>query len=253
MSTKTVVLIPARMESTRLPNKPLKKISGLPMIVHVAKRSQLTQGVDQVVVCTDSPEILMVCEQYGVDVCMTKSSHRNGTERIAEAADILGLDDNDIIIDVQGDEAFVLPDYIRQVADFTRSTDYECVVPHQMIDEYGNLNRVKMVAHGDRVIYFSRSDIPCYFGDIRQPMKKHLSIIGFRLSGLKKFVSSEPTPLENTERIELMRLIELGVAIGTFRQDGVSLSVDTEEDYVLACRMMERDALFLDLIKPVIL
>lgn len=253
MSTQTVVLIPARMESTRLPDKPLKKIAGLPMIVHVAKRSQLATGVDRVVVCTDSPEILMVCEKFGVDVCMTKSTHRNGTERIAEAADVMGLQDDDIIIDVQGDEAFVLPEYIQEVADFTRNTDYECVVPHQMIDEYGNLNRVKMVSHGDRVIYFSRSDIPCYFGDIRQPMKKHLSIIGFRLSGLKKFVASEPTPLENIERVELMRLIELGVAIGTFRQDGVSLSVDTQEDYTLACRMMERDKVFLELIKPNIL
>ena len=87
MSTQTVVLIPARMESTRLPDKPLKKIAGLPMIVHVAKRSQLASGVDRVVVCTDSPEILMVCEKFGVDVCMTKSTHRNGTERIAEAAE----------------------------------------------------------------------------------------------------------------------------------------------------------------------
>lgn len=250
MLTKTVILIPARMDSTRLSGKPLKKISGIPMIVHVAKRSQLTDGIDRVVVCTDSPEILMVCEKYGIEVCMTKASHRNGTERIAEAAEVLGLSDDDIIIDVQGDEPFVLPEYIREVTEFMRKTDYKCVVPHQMIDEYGNQNRVKMVAHGDRIICFSRSDIPCYFGDVRQQMKKHLSIIGFRLSGLRKFVSSEPTPLENIERVELMRLIELDVPIGTFLQNGVSLSVDTEEDYVLACRMMERDPLFLEKIEP---
>lgn len=250
MTRHVVALIPARMESSRLPGKPLKKISGIPMIVHVAKRSMLADSVDKVVVCTDSVDILFACEAYGIEVCMTKSSHQNGTERIAEAAEVMGLTDDDIIIDVQGDEPFVKPEYIQQVADFVAETDYGCVVPHQMIDEYGNLNRVKLVSHGDRILYFSRSDVPCYFGQVQQPMKKHLSIIGFRLAALRRFVSSEPTPLENIERIELMRLIELGEPIGTFHQDGVSLSVDTPEDYELACRMMERDPLFRTTIEP---
>ena len=250
MPNQVVVLIPARMESSRLPGKPLRKISGVPMIVHVAKRSMLTANVDKVVVCTDSIEILFACAEYGIEVCMTKASHQNGTERIAEAAEVLNLSDEDVIIDVQGDEPFVKPEYIQQVAEFVSKTNYGCVVPHQMIDEYGNLNRVKMVSHEDRVIYFSRSDVPCYFGQVQQPMKKHLSIIGFRLAALRRFVASPPTPLENIERIELMRLIELGEPIGTFHQDGVSLSVDTPEDYELACRMMERDALFQNVIEP---
>ena len=107
-----------------------------------------------------------------------------------------------------------------------------------------NVNRVKLVAYDDRVIYLSRSDIPCCFGVEKAPLKKHLSIIGFRLSGLLKFVKSNSTPIENIERIELMRLIEQGVPVGTFLQSGLSLSVDTQDDYELACRMMDRDDLF---------
>jgi 3-deoxy-manno-octulosonate cytidylyltransferase (CMP-KDO synthetase) len=249
MSANVIALIPARLESARLPGKPLKPICGLPMIVHVAKRTMLTRGITQVAVCTDSIEILMVCETFGIDVCMTRASHQNGTERIAEAAQTMGLSDDDVIIDVQGDEPFVKPDYVEQVAEFTRQSGYGCVVPHQFMEELGNLNRVKLVSHGDRVIYFSRADVPCHFGAIPQPLKKHLSIIGFRLPALRKFAASPPTPLEEIERIELMRLIELGEPVGTFLQDGTSLSVDTAEDYELACRMMERDPLFLEKLK----
>ena len=90
--------------------------------------------------------------------------------------------------------------------------------------------------------------VPCCFGIEQAPLKKHLSIIGFRLSGLLKFTKSGPTPLEDIERIELMRLIELDVPIGTFLQKGLSLSVDTKDDYELACRMMGRDELFKEML-----
>lgn len=246
MPDRIIALIPARMESSRLPGKPLLDICGLPMIVHVARRTMLSDRVDQVVVCTDSAEILLACEKHGIDVCLTRASHVNGTERIAEASEALGLTETDIIIDVQGDEPFARPDYIEQVADFVAATQYRCVVPYQLMDDYDNVNRVKIVASGDRVIYFSRSDIPCHFGALRQPLKKHLSVIGFRLPALRAFAAAKPTPLEDIERIELMRLIELGEPIGTFPQEGSSLSVDTPEDYRLACRMMERDHLFLE-------
>ena len=247
MPYRVVALIPARMDSSRLPGKALKKICGIEMIAHVAKRTRLLESLDKVVVCTDSIEILEVCEKYNIDVCLTSSTHENGTERIAEAAKTMNLSDEDIIVDVQGDEAFVRPEYIEQVVTFLQRTDYECVIPHQSCDDYNNVNRVKMVTQGDRVIYLSRSDIPCYFGIEKSPLKKHLSIIGFRLSGLTKFVGSSSTQLENIERIELMRLLELGVPVGTFYQNGASLSVDTQDDYELACRMMGRDDLYLSM------
>lgn len=244
MAGNVVVLIPARLESSRLPGKPLKPICGLPMIVHVAKRAMRSTRASEVVVCTDSIDILMACDRHAIPVCLTRADHRNGTERIAEAAGTLALSEDDIVIDVQGDEPFVLPAYIDEVAAFVERTDYGCVVPHQFMDDYGNLNRVKIVSSGDRVLFFSRSDVPCYFGAVQEPLKKHLSIIGFRLPALRRFAASPPTPLEDIERIELMRLLELGEPIGTFLQQGTSLSVDTPEDYQRACRMMERDAFF---------
>ena len=241
---KTYALIPARMQSTRLPDKPLKLICGVPMIVHVAKRSSIDKIVDRVVVCTDSLEIAEVCDNYQLEVCLTKSSHRNGTERIAEAATILGVEAQDVVIDVQGDEPFVQPEYIDQVRNFTMTHDYDCVVPHQISEERSNINRVKMATTQNRVLYFSRLDIPSNFGDVAKPLKKHLSIIGFRMRALQAYASTEPTELEISERIELMRLIELGIPVGTFLQSGSSHSVDTQQDYDLACRMMEQDQFF---------
>jgi len=234
------------MESSRLPGKPLLDICGMPMIVHVALRARLSNRIAQVVVCTDSVEILHVCSKYKIDVCLTRNNHLNGTERIAEAAEMLDLEEDDIIVDVQGDEPFVQPEYIEQVSDYVANSQYRCVVPYQLMDEYDNPHRVKVVASNDRILFFSRRDVPYYFGEVHKPLKKHLSIIGFRLSALKAFVSIKPTPLECIERIELMRLIEIGEPIGTFLQEGSSHSVDTPEDYRLACRMMERDRTFIE-------
>ena len=159
------------MNSSRLPGKALKKISGYEMIVHVAKRCELLKSLDRVVVCTDSIQILEVCEKYSIDVCLTSSTHVNGTERIAQAAEIMGLSQTDIIVDVQGDEAFVKPEYIKQVIEFLGGTNYECVIPHQLSDDFNNVNRVKMVANGDRVIYLSRSDVPYCFGVDKVPLR----------------------------------------------------------------------------------
>ena len=241
---KCIVLIPVRMESSRLAGKPMRKIAGIPMIIHVAIRSSQCPIAERTIVCTDSADIIFECEKYGIEVCNTRNNHLNGTDRIAEAAILLKLSDNQIIVDVQGDEPFVNINYISEVASNVAHSQYGCVVPYQDFEESNNPNRVKIVSSFDKIIYFSRSDVPNYFGQVNRPMKKHLSIIGFRLSGLKKFVASAPTPLENIERIELMRLIELGVPIGTFLQHGSSLSVDTMQDYELACRMMVRDDLF---------
>tara|TARA_B100000989_G_scaffold90006_1_gene65103 strand:- start:1728 stop:2510 length:783 start_codon:yes stop_codon:yes gene_type:complete len=243
------VLIPARIESSRLPGKLLKNIQGIPLIVHVAKRSMNAKHAKRVIVCTDSYEIIYECEKYQIEVCNTKSDHLNGTERIAEASRILGLGPKEIIIDVQGDEAFVMPEYIDKVASFMKNTKFGCVVPHQYIKETNNLNRVKIVSSAERVIYFSRKDVPCFFGSHEGFMKKHLSIIGFNAEALSKYSLSQMTELERIEKIELFRLIEIGVEIGTFLMEGQSLSVDTKEDYEKACRMMEYDELFKNLSK----
>ena len=244
---KCIVLIPARMESSRLDGKPMKKIAGIPMIIHVAIRSSQCPIVKRTIVCTDSAAIIYECEKYGIEVCNTRNSHLNGTDRIAEAAMLLNLPDNEIIVDVQGDEPFVSINYISEVASKVTHSQYGCIVPYQEFEEPNNPNRVKIVSSSDRIIYFSRSDVPNYFGQVSYPMKKHLSIIGFRSDVLKKYYSLFPTELEKIEKIELFRLIENNIDIGTFKMDGQSMSVDTEEDYQKACRMIETDDYFLKL------
>lgn len=244
---KCIVLIPARMESSRLDGKPMKRIAGIPMIIHVAVRSSQCPIVKRTIVCTDSAAIIYECEKYGIEVCNTRNNHLNGTDRIAEAAKLLNLPDSEIIVDVQGDEPFVSINYISEVASKLTDSQYGCIVPYQEFEESNNPNRVKIVSSSDRIIYFSRSDVPNYFGQVSYSMKKHLSIIGFRSDVLKKYYSLFPTELEKTEKIELFRLIENNIHIGTFKMNGQSMSVDTEEDYQKACRMIETDDYFLKL------
>ena len=241
---KPLILIPARMESSRLPGKPLLDILGLPMVIHVAKRAELAFGNEQVIVCTDSSEIIFVCDNYNVQTIHTKYQHKNGTERIAEAAEIIGAPDDQIVVDVQGDEPFVHPNYIQKVAEFTRSNSFDCVVPHQIFEEYENENRVKLVSSGNNVVYLTRADAPYNFSQPAQPLKKHLSVIGFKNSGLKSYSGLEQGELEKLENIELMRYIEHGMSVGTFALDGSSLSVDSSPDYEKAVRTMRNDELF---------
>lgn len=238
------ILIPARMESSRLPGKPLIKISNLPMIVHVAKRCALYKNASDVVVCTDSADIIYECEKYGIDVVNTTYHHKNGTTRIAEAASILGLDDDSIVIDVQGDEPLVDPEYIDQVHSFIRSSNLGCCVPFQKFEETHNKNRVKIVSSGERVIYFTRSDAPTYFSKPFAGYKKHLSVIGFRHQTLQAYAALPIGELEAMEQIELFRLIENGIAIGTFEMSGSSTSVDTPADLELVKRAILDDRIY---------
>ena len=240
---KPLIMIPSRMESSRLPGKPLLDILGLPMVVHVAKRAGLAFGNEQVVVCTDSSEIIFTCENYNILTIYTKYHHKNGTERIAEAAEIIEAPDDQIIIDVQGDEPFVRPSYIQKVAEFTRENRFDCVVPHQGFEEYANENRVKIISSGNKVVYFSRADAPYNFSEPVKPLKKHLSIIGFKNSALKAYCNLEQGELEKLENVELMRYIEHGMSVGTFEIDGSSLSVDNHLDYEKAVRAMRTDEL----------
>lgn len=235
------------MESSRLPNKPLLPIAGIPMIIHVAKRSLLSKFSERTIVCTDSPEIAFTCADWDVEVCLTRFNHINGTERIAEAVEILQISPSEIVVDVQGDEPLVQPEYIDSVIQFMKEHDFDCVVPYQNYEVYDNINRVKIVSSGDRIIYFSRSDVPNYFGSAPKALKKHLSIIGFTGKSLLNYQKMPVGELETTERIELFRMLEHGANLGTFESSGESLSVDTIEDYQQVCRVIERDHLFISL------
>lgn len=238
-------LIPARLESSRLPEKALLDFWGNAMIYHVAKRAEICSQLDEVIVCTDSSKIAEVCLTGGIKVCLTRDVHSNGTERIAEAADIIGANDADIIIDIQGDEPLVNPETITNVVNFSKEMTHDVVVPYLEINDGSDPNRVKLVTSGEKVIYMSRQNVPYQFIN-ETKIKKHLSIIGFKYAALQKFSRTKRTELESIEGVELLRALEIGLSVGTFKESIESLSVDTPEDYERAVRMMKHDPIFLE-------
>ena len=248
---KRYILIPARLESARLPRKALKKILNLPMIIHVSLRAKLCKNVDNIVVCTDSPEICWECEKYNIEVCMTKSEHKNGTERISETVNIMNIGNDDIIVDLQGDEVFVKPKDIEKVFLETEKSKFGCIVPYQKLYEMNNPNRVKIIETDRQILSMTRADAPFYFGKEKQYLKKHLSIIGFKGSLLKKFKELKTKNLEKIEKIELLRLLENNIKIGTFQMKGMTLAVDTLDDYHKSIRMMNEDLIYKKFIKNI--
>ncbi len=248
---KRYILIPVRLESARLPKKALKKILNLPMIIHVSLRANLCKNVDKIIVCTDSPEICWECEKYNIEVCMTKSEHKNGTERISEAVTTMNIKHEDIVVDLQGDEVFVKPKDIEKVFLETEKSKFDCIVPYQRLYEINNPNRVKIIETENQILSMTRADAPYYFGKQKNYLKKHLSIIGFKGSLLKKFSKLKQKNLEITEKIELLRLLENNIKIGTFQMKGATLAVDTLEDYQKSIRMMSDDVIYNKFIKNI--
>jgi len=235
-------LIPARVESSRLPRKALIEIHGVPMVIHVAMRAMRCSGLDGLWICTDSSEIVEVCDKYKVNVCLTTSKHLNGTERIAEAARFLGFKDNDIIIDIQGDEPLVQPEVISKVildTELMLRNGGDIFLPHLEGCETKNPNVVKVVESCGRVLYLTRSDAPYNFSS-ESVFKKHLSVIGFSGRSLKNFVSLEQSPLERVEGVELLRALEGGLIIHTGPYIGDTLSVDVPSDLEKVSRYMMR-------------
>jgi 3-deoxy-manno-octulosonate cytidylyltransferase (CMP-KDO synthetase) len=240
---KKIGLIPSRLESSRLPEKALLDIAGTPMIVHVAKRAMMSSLLDEVIVCTDSLKIVHICINNDIRCMLTKAKHLNGTERIAEAAEYLNLNSNDIVIDIQGDEPLLAPKMIDNVVNFIQTTENDVVVPYIPISSFNDSpNRVKIIESMGRVHYMTRAPAPFSFLETGK-LKKHLSIVGFRGDALFKFASNPQTPLERVEGVELLRALEIGLKVGTFEEVGETLAVDTYEDYLQVKRLMLRDPL----------
>lgn len=241
--SKAVGLIPARMESSRLPRKPLKEILGMPMVVHVALRSMLSEEIDEVYVCTDSREIACACARYEIPVVLTRGSHQNGTERIAEAASFLELDKSTTVVDIQGDEPLVDPSSLDRLVKFFRDNTFDIVVPYNEIDDGHDQNRVKIIESGNRILYMSRAPVPHVFTS-GGGFKKHLSTIAFSMDALLNFAQMERSKLEAIEGIELLRALEGGMNLGTFRERIETLAVDCEADLQRVLRLMSADKLF---------
>jgi len=236
-------LIPSRLDSLRLKNKPLLMIDGLPIIVHTLKRAQLSKKLDKVIVCTDSKKIVKVVEKNGGEAILTSTKHKNGTERIAEIAKKFKPK---IIIDIQGDEPLVDPKDIDKVIDFhSKNKHFDIVVP-SMIEKANpqSKNLVKVVFNkSGKILYFSRALIPFSFRNNKPKYYKDLSIVSFLPKALRKFASAKTSYLEKVEGIELLRALENNLDLGTFIIKGSSFSVDVNHDLMRAINIMPKDAI----------
>lgn len=252
MSKVIIGLIPSRLASTRLPNKALLEIRGLPLIVHTLKRAQLARRLTAVYVCTDSEEISEVVLRHGGEVILTAKEHNNGTERIAEAARKLQAD---LFVDIQGDEPLIDPDHIDAViAEHERilaeqSGCRSIVLPCLHIDQVQAQNQhIVKVVRGtkNQVVYLSRAAVPAPFRGGTDKFWKHLSIISFTPEALQEFARTPMVQgdLESTEGVELLRAVEHGIPIHTVTLEGDSFSVDILEDYHRAVQQLKTDKTF---------
>jgi len=236
------VIIPARLASTRLPNKPLADLGGKPMVVRVAERA-LRSGAAQVVVATDHPDIFSACERHGVTASMTRADHASGTDRIAEAAAMLGLAADAVVVNVQGDEPLIDPALIAATAAAISAEVPMATAAHPITEaaEFFDPNVVKVVLdrHG-RALYFSRAPIPWHrdgFAQTRDTLPaghaalRHIGLYAFRNAFLQSYPTLAPAPLEQTEALEQLRALWHGHPIAVHIAAGAPIGgVDTAED-----------------------
>lgn len=234
------VLIPARLASTRLPNKPLADIAGLPMVVRVAQRAA-ESGAARVVVAADDASIVAACERHGVAAVFTRRDHPSGSDRLAEACTQLGLDGDDVVVNVQGDEPLIDPALVQRCATLLAERP-DCVMstaahPIEHEADYANPNVVKVVLDRDgRALYFSRATIPFWRdgprGALPSPAPlRHMGLYGYRAGFLRRFPQLEPAPLERTEQLEQLRVLWHGERIAVHVSDSApGAGVDTPED-----------------------
>ncbi|MGB0573456.1 MAG: 3-deoxy-manno-octulosonate cytidylyltransferase [Hyphomicrobiales bacterium] len=230
----TIILIPARIGSTRLPRKPLLKINGREMILHVWDKAQDTKA-EKVVVATDSQEIAEVLHKEGAEVIITNPSHQSGTDRIYEALNKLDKEKSyKYIINLQGDLPNITSDIINLGIDNIRNTDADILTYCREIDDpidVGNPNIVKIATHKEKnnelnALYFSRSAIP-YGANI---YFEHIGIYVYKRDALDRFVSMKPSTLETTEKLEQLRALEGSMKINLILVDDKIISIDTIDD-----------------------
>jgi 3-deoxy-manno-octulosonate cytidylyltransferase (CMP-KDO synthetase) len=238
--SKAVAIIPARLESSRLPNKALADILGLPMIVHVFKRCLLAKTLDEVYVATDNIKIKDAVESHGGKVIMTSVKHETGTDRIAEAAQNIKAD---IIVNVQGDEALVNPEYIDKVVNsLVNSSGADVAILVNPFSKKRSPSDIKVVLNeNDEVMYLSRADIPSDARVDNTEMLKAYHIVPFRKDFLLKYARWKKTELEKIEFNEYLRILEKGYKIQAVRVKSDAISVDTQQDLELVRKKMVTD------------
>ena len=244
---KTIAVIPARMGSSRFPGKPIAKILGRPMIEHIYKRVAMSKSLDATYIATCDEEIRQIAEGFGAQVIMTSDIHERASDRVAEAVVYL---DADLIVMVQGDEPMTHPDMIdTAVAPFKDDPELGCVNLVRKIDheaDYLDANTIKVVMnqHND-ALYMSRRPIPTLAktGFANTAAYKQVCIIPFRRSTLYQYTHLTPTPLEQLESIDMLRLLEHGMQVKMVPTEFNTQAVDTPEDLARVEKLMASDPL----------
>jgi len=240
-----VIIIPARLNSSRFANKILVDILGYPMVIKTALQ---VSTLDKVIIATDSQEVISLAQKYGFDAIMTSINHNSGTDRINEAVNILNVNDEEIIINVQADEPFieqsVIESVINRVQEIKDQENTLITSCYKQIssEEADDPNLVKVVLNeANEAVYFSRAKIPyhrehsntsSYFG--------HLGIYGFTKKSLNKFCSLNSSKLENIEKLEQLRAIDNGYKISMIEVESKSFGIDTQEDLNKALKIFNK-------------
>jgi len=229
-----MIIIPARIGSSRFPNKVLADIEGMPMVVRTAKA---VEDIDDVVIATDSQEVIDIAHTHAIKAVLTSDKHQSGTDRIYEAAQKLGLNENEIIINVQGDEPFIETDVVQAIYNLTKKNKEN---NHIMMNscykvisnpEADDPNIVKVVTDTEDIaLYFSRAKIPYPRDHHFDAYKGHLGIYGFTVKSLRDFCMLTPAPIEDIEKLEQLRALYHGYQVAMIEVNTESFGIDTPED-----------------------
>lgn len=246
MDERVLVLIPARLASTRLPGKPLAEIAGAPMIVHVLRRAEAA-AVGRVAVATDAPEIAAAVSAAGGEAVMTRADHASGSDRIFEALQRLDPEERvEAVVNVQGDLPTLEPEAIQIALKLLADPALDiATIAAEIVEEADKLNPnvVKVVGSPTssdrlRALYFTRARAPWGEG----PLYHHIGLYAFRRAALAKFVGLKPSPLERRERLEQLRALEAGMRIDVGLVDSIPLGVDTPADLEKARAILRKQS-----------
>ncbi len=240
--TKVVGMIPARLESSRLPGKALIDLEGLPLVIHTCKRAQLARSLTEVYLVTDNEQICQAGEKHGVKVIMTGHHHKTGSDRLAEACQKVACD---IVVNIQGDEPLVEPAHIDAIVqpliDDPRLQIAVGVTPYTVKNSHSDIKAVLDLE--SNIMYCSRTDLP---SGARTQVKQSLKmcfIVPFRKTFLLQYAAWEPTPLETIEYNEYLRVLEHGVKLRGVKITKAKISVDTPADLEKIKELMKTDKL----------
>ena len=249
---KTIVIIPARLNSSRLPNKVILDICGKPMIQHVYESTKKVKNISEVYIATDSEKVKQICEKFTSHVIMTSNEHESGTDRLAEAVENINCDN---VINVQGDEPLISSELISNLASSLESKDIDMISAMYRIKTVSDLkskNSVKVTVDKKlNALYFSRSIIPWDRDELDSFLTereiipsslnffKHIGIYGYKKEFLKKYSLMEQTYLEKLEKLEQLRVLENGYRIKMLETDYEPVGVDVQEDLEKVRKIIE--------------